>query len=133
MPMTTSCPQNHVQLPVSRSVQWTFEVDHVTMVETCIALLTTVRKYCSELRSLRQTSTYVISPLQEFFILCTNHHHGQDTQNLRRNEGTDRHIGRHTVKNYFILKMCDRYDGEVTKHRLYVTDVIGKRQNTCHV
>ena len=28
-------PQNHIQLLVSRSVQWTFDVDHVTMVETC--------------------------------------------------------------------------------------------------
>ena len=30
-----------------QSVQWTFNLDHVTMVETCVALLTIVCSYCS--------------------------------------------------------------------------------------
>ena len=54
--------KNHVQLPVSRSVLWTFDVDHVTMVESRVVLLTGARNYCSELRNLRQPSTLVHSP-----------------------------------------------------------------------
>ena len=34
MAMTSSCHKNHVQLSVSQSVWWTFDVGHVTMVET---------------------------------------------------------------------------------------------------
>ena len=41
--VTTSCPRYHVQLPVSQSVRWVFDV------ETHIALLTIVHNYCSEL------------------------------------------------------------------------------------
>ena len=59
--MTTLYHRNHVQLSVSRSVQWMFDIDHVTMVETCIAVLTIVRNYCSELQNSRQTSTLVHS------------------------------------------------------------------------
>ena len=29
--MTTTHHKNHVQLPVSRNVRWTFDADHVTM------------------------------------------------------------------------------------------------------
>ena len=57
MVMTTSCPKNHV--PVSRRVRWTFDVDHLTMAETHVAVLTIARYYCSELRNLRQTFALV--------------------------------------------------------------------------
>ena len=47
MTMTSSCHKNHIQLPVSRSVQYTFDVDRITMVETRIAtLLTIAHNYC---------------------------------------------------------------------------------------
>ena len=47
MAMITSCSKIH-ELPVSQSVWWTFDVDHVTMAEMHIAVLTIVRNYCSE-------------------------------------------------------------------------------------
>ena len=59
--MATLRSRNHVQLTVLRSVRWTFDVDHVTIAETHIAMLTVVRNYCSELR---QTSTLV--PLTQY-------------------------------------------------------------------
>ena len=57
--VTSSCHTNHVQLPVSQSVWWTFDIGHVTLVETRIALLTIACSYCSELNNLCQTSTLV--------------------------------------------------------------------------
>ena len=43
--MTNLCLQSHVQLSVSISVQWMFDVDHETNLEICITLLTIVRNY----------------------------------------------------------------------------------------
>ena len=42
MVVTTLCLRNHVQLPVSRSVRWMFDIVHITIVEICTAWLTTV-------------------------------------------------------------------------------------------
>ena len=46
-------PKNKVQLLVSRSVRWTFDVDYEKLQQKRIEALKSVRSYCSELRHLR--------------------------------------------------------------------------------
>ena len=57
--MATSRLINHVQLPVSRSVWWTFNIDHITMAETYITVLTFVCNYCSDLCHLSNKFTLI--------------------------------------------------------------------------
>ena len=55
--MTISHSKIHVQLPVSRRVRWTFDVDHVTMTETRSEFRVFVNV---------QTTTVCLEPLQLF-------------------------------------------------------------------
>ena len=50
MPIAITSHKHQIQLPVSRSVRWTFDVDHVTMVETRISI---DRNICSHSRKIQ--------------------------------------------------------------------------------
>ena len=75
---TISHSKNPVQLLVSRRVRWTFDVDHATIVETHIVLLTVVRTIVLLLRNIRQTCTYVISGHAYKMSKCQPHICGTD-------------------------------------------------------
>ena len=99
-----------------------FDVDHMTMVETRIALLTIAGSYCSKLCNLCQTSTYVIYHSLGNFKYCMNYHHGPPDMpknvspvhvklmEIRRNIHACMHACMHTyihkyrVINYFVIK-----------------------------
>ena len=108
MAMITSRSKNHVQLPVSQNVQWTFDFDHITIVKTCIALLTIVLAIVLSYiicKSNIHIGSFIISPPSEEsgkfeFILCTDHHYGppgtQHTQFQPHARETGRDMRRHT-------------------------------------
>ena len=58
MAMTTTHHNNHVQLPVSRNVRWTFDVDHVKMA--------TSGGFCSPITQVREHSTESASRKVEY-------------------------------------------------------------------
>ena len=129
--MPSSLHKNHVQLPVSQSVWWMFDVGYLTMVEIHIALLTIACSYCFEFRHLHQLSILVIpDPWNSKYCLmykpslCPPRARLQNFSpihvkptNTREHTYTCTHACMHTqtcrVTNNFILKKKSHTTGSV--------------------